>query len=199
MRTTEDSEFELFLSDLWGRLTGRGPSPAASASAPAVLAPSYAPVRPAVPASPRPPAPAPVSPPTTRGPVAPDVVSVRGVTVARAIAPQVDRLLAAAEADGVRLSGGGFRTPDEQIALRRKNCGPTDYDIYEKPSSQCTPMTAKPGSSNHERGLAIDFTYNGKSISTRDNPGFRWLAANAGRYGLCNLPKEPWHWSVDGR
>jgi hypothetical protein len=193
MRGTMDSEFEQFLGDLWGRLTG---TPAATPTPPAggrtygpVSGSSYAPT------------PAPSSPAPRVGSTAgaPDVVVVRGVTVARAIAPQIARLLAAAEADGVRLSGGGFRTPDQQIALRRKNCGTSQYDIYEKPSSQCTPMTARPGSSNHERGLAIDFTYNGASISTRDNPGFRWLAANAGRYGLCNLPKEPWHWSVDGK
>jgi hypothetical protein len=128
-----------------------------------------------------------------------DVVEVRGITVARQIAPQVEQLLAAAQADGVRLGGGGFRTRAEQVALRRKNCGTTEYDIYRKPSSQCSPMTAIPGTSNHERGLAIDFTYNGGSIKTHDNPGFRWLDANAGRFGLRNLPKEPWHWSVDGK
>lgn len=132
-------------------------------------------------------------------PGAVDVVQVRGITVARQIAPQVERLLAAAEADGVRLSGGGFRTREEQIEHRRNHCGTTPYDIYEKPSSQCSPMTAIPGTSNHERGLAIDFRYNGASIGSRDNAGFRWLAANAGRFGLINLPKEPWHWSVDGR
>jgi LAS superfamily LD-carboxypeptidase LdcB len=126
-------------------------------------------------------------------------VQVRGIIVARQIAPHITALLAAAEADGVRLSGGGFRTLQEQIALRRKNCGSSNYDIYEKPSSQCTPMTAKPGTSNHERGLAIDFTYNGRSIETQSNPGFRWLAANAARFGLKNLPKEAWHWSVDGK
>jgi D-alanyl-D-alanine carboxypeptidase len=51
----------------------------------------------------------------------------------------------------------------------------------------------------HEQGLAIDFSYNGSLISSRSNPGFRWLAANAGRFGLRNLPEEPWHWSTNGR
>jgi peptidoglycan hydrolase-like protein with peptidoglycan-binding domain len=129
----------------------------------------------------------------------PDVVQVQGITVARQIAPQIASLLAAAQADGVRLSGGGFRTPQEQIALRKKNCGSSDYDIYDKSPSQCSPPTAKPGTSNHERGLAIDFTYNGQSIKSHDNPGFRWLNANAARFGLKNLASEPWHWSVDGK
>jgi D-alanyl-D-alanine carboxypeptidase len=50
----------------------------------------------------------------------------------------------------------------------------------------------------HERGLAIDFTYNGALIHSRSNAGFRWLAGNAPRFGFANLPSEPWHWSVNG-
>jgi D-alanyl-D-alanine carboxypeptidase len=50
----------------------------------------------------------------------------------------------------------------------------------------------------HELGLAIDFTLNGSLISSRSNPGYQWLAANAGGYGFYNLPSEPWHWSVNG-
>ncbi len=129
----------------------------------------------------------------------PDMVNVRGIRVARQIAEQVEGLLAAVESDGIRLGGGGYRSPEAQIELRKKHCGTTHYDIYEKPASQCTPPTAPPGKSMHERGLAIDFTYNGLGITSRDNPGFQWLSQNAARFGLKNLPSEPWHWSVDGR
>jgi len=128
-----------------------------------------------------------------------DTVNVRGIVVARQIEGNVRALLEAADADGVKLSGGGFRPPEKQIELRRKHCGPSDYDIWQKPSSECHPPTARPGRSNHERGLAIDFTYNGRSIKTRNNPGFLWLQANAARFGLRNLASEPWHWSVDGK
>jgi LAS superfamily LD-carboxypeptidase LdcB len=51
----------------------------------------------------------------------------------------------------------------------------------------------------HEQGLALDFTYNGSLISSRSNPGFQWLAANAAGFGFYNLPSEPWHWSTNGR
>jgi D-alanyl-D-alanine carboxypeptidase len=51
----------------------------------------------------------------------------------------------------------------------------------------------------HERGLAVDFTLDGALIGTRSNRGYVWLAANAARFGLYNLPSEPWHWSTDGR
>jgi hypothetical protein len=126
------------------------------------------------------------------------IVSVRGIQVAASIAGPLGSMLAAADAAGISLSGGGYRDPSGQIAVRRANCGPTNYDIYEKPASQCSPPTAKPGSSMHERGLAIDFTHNGGLIRSRDSEAFRWLAANASSYGFANLPSEPWHWSTNG-
>ena len=126
------------------------------------------------------------------------VVSVRGIRVHESVAPQLDALLAAAEADGVPLGGGGFRSPEEQIELRRAHCGNDPVSIWEKPPGECSPPTAKPGTSLHEIGLAIDFTFRGVSISGHGSPGFQWLAANAQRFGFHNLPSEPWHWSVDG-
>ena len=127
------------------------------------------------------------------------IVSVRGIRVHTQIAAALGDLLDAADADGVRLGGGGYRDPSSQVALRRANCGGSDYDVYQASASTCSPPTARPGASMHERGLAVDFTYNGSLISSRANPGFRWLDANAGRFGFFNLPAEPWHWSVNGR
>lgn len=127
------------------------------------------------------------------------LATVRGITVAGSLAPQLAAMLDAADAAGMSFGGGGYRDPQAQIATRRANCGSSDYDIYEKPASQCSPQTARPGTSMHEQGLAIDFTYNGSLITGRSNPGFRWLAANAGRFGLSNLPEEAWHWSTNGR
>lgn len=115
------------------------------------------------------------------------------------IADNVERLLADAKADGIKFGGWGYRDHQRQIQLRRKHCGSSDYAIWRKPSSQCRPPTARPGYSQHEQGKAIDFTYNGRSIGTRSSPGYKWLAANAHKYGLKNLPSEPWHWSVNGR
>lgn len=133
-----------------------------------------------------------------------DLETVGGITVARVIAGRVRDMLAAAKAAGIVLTGGGYRSPEAQINLRRQNCGTTQYDIYEKPSDQCKPPTARPGSSNHEKGLAIDFSLNGGTKDRAANladPRFRWLKANAGdpRFRFYNLASEPWHWSVDGR
>lgn len=135
-----------------------------------------------------------------RAPVASagDIVSVRGIRVSSQIAGQLEALLSAADGDGVSLSGSGYRDPAAQIAVRKSNCGTSDYAIYEMSASQCSPPTARPGSSMHERGLAIDFTHNGSLIKSRSSPGFAWLAGNAARFGLYNLPVEPWHWSTNG-
>lgn len=125
------------------------------------------------------------------------IVSVRGIRVHQSIAGNLEAMLAAAEADGIHLSGGGYRDPAGQIAVRRSNCGSSQYAIYSAPASSCRPPTARPGASMHERGLAIDFSQNGRTLN-RGSSAFAWLKANAGRFGFQNLPSEPWHWSTNG-
>jgi len=125
------------------------------------------------------------------------IVTVQGIRVASSIASQLDALLNAARAAGIELSGGGYRDPAGQIAVRRSNCGSSNYAIYQAPASSCRPPTARPGSSMHEQGLAIDFTSGGRTLS-RGSAGFAWLKAHGGSYGFRNLPSEPWHWSVNG-
>lgn len=127
-----------------------------------------------------------------------EIVSVRGISVHRSIASQLDAMLAAAAADGIHLSGGGYRDSSSQIRLRQAHCGSSHYAIYQMSPSQCRPPTARPGASMHERGLAVDFVHNGSVISSRSSAAFQWLAANAGSYGFRNLPSEPWHWSTTG-
>lgn len=115
--------------------------------------------------------------------------------VHKCIAPNVKAMIAAAKADGVTLShSSSWRDISEQIALRKAHCGTTHYDIYEKPSSQCTPWTGIPGTSRHERGLALDFL----NCKTHATACYKWMNANAAKYHFKNLPSEPWHWSYDG-
>jgi peptidoglycan hydrolase CwlO-like protein len=120
------------------------------------------------------------------------------VQVAGDIAGAVERLLADASESGYSMCGYGYRDPAEQIAVRRANCGSSNYAIYQAPSSYCSPPTARPGTSMHEQGLAIDFTSGGGGTIGSGSGAYSWLKANAANYGLYNLPGEPWHWSVDG-
>jgi hypothetical protein len=127
----------------------------------------------------------------------PGLSTVGGITVASSIAGQLASLLNAASAAGYDLGGSGYRDSSGQVALRRQNCGTSDYAVYQMPPDQCSPPTAIPGRSKHEQGLAIDFTIDGHTLRTSDG-AYGWMVANAGSYGFVNLPGEPWHWSVGG-
>lgn len=129
-----------------------------------------------------------------------DIVVVQGVDMHKCIAKQMDQLFNDARAERIDLvtGTGGWRNPQEQIELRRQHCGTSNFALYEMPSGQCSPPTARPGSSNHESGTAIDFACNGGGSVSRGNACWNWLEANAGKYGLINLPSEAWHWSIDG-
>lgn len=121
------------------------------------------------------------------------IVEGTSIDVASVVSDRVVAMIAAAKAGGVTLNGGGFRTYEEQFAARRAN----GCNIPAGPSNAgCSPPTAPPGNSQHERGLAIDFA-SGGTIG-RGSPQFNWLAANAAQYGFYNLPSESWHWSTSG-
>ena len=127
-----------------------------------------------------------------------ELSTVWGIRVHESIADKLLALLKASSRDGIRLGGGGYRSSTSQISLRRAHCGTSNWAVYHKPSYQCRPPTARPGASMHERGLAVDFTQNGRALWSNTS-GYRWLKRNAAKYGFRNLPSEPWHWSVNGR
>lgn len=124
-------------------------------------------------------------------------VRIPGTTidVHHLITDQATAMIEAARQEGVPLDGWGWRSHQRQIELRAKHCGSDPYSLYEAPSSSCSPPTARPGNSMHERGVAIDF----KDCSTRATACYGWLAEHAHLYGFYNLPSEPWHWSTNGR
>jgi D-alanyl-D-alanine carboxypeptidase len=123
-----------------------------------------------------------------------DTTTVYGITVHKSIAFAFKRMLDDAKADGVVLSGSGYRSTQRQIELRTVNGCP---DVWTAPPSSCRVPTAIPGRSLHELGLAVDISSGGKTITPK-SPGYAWLAAHAAGYGFVNLPSEPWHWSITG-
>ncbi len=108
------------------------------------------------------------------------IVDVPGGKLDAAIAGAVVQMMKDAKKDGVDLKiTSSYRSRQQQEVL------------YAKYKAGTGNLAAKPGTSNHESGLAIDFT--------NTKGAYAWLAKNAGRYGLKNLPGEPWHYSPSGR
>ncbi|RKG81712.1 M15 family metallopeptidase [Corallococcus terminator] len=58
------------------------------------------------------------------------------------------------------------------------------------------PKAARPGRSNHNRGLAVDLVV-GNDL---ESPTYAWLAGNACRFGFRRtVASEPWHWEYRPR
>lgn len=129
------------------------------------------------------------------GTLARGLVDVPGIGLTSASwAERARSMLAAAQHDGITLTGHSYRDRAAQVLLRQAHCGTSHYAVYDMPASACYPPTARPGTSLHERGLAIDF-----DDCSMGSQCFRWLQGHAASYGVFNLPSEPWHWSSNGK
>jgi hypothetical protein len=114
----------------------------------------------------------------------------------RAMVSAARREVAAVAADPHLLTlVSGYRGPDEERArCAGGGCG--------------TP--SKANCSAHRTGTAMDLylgTAPGADPASSDDanrlfqansPAYRWLVANAARFGLVNYPFEPWHWEWTG-
>jgi hypothetical protein len=73
----------------------------------------------------------------------------------------------------------GFRSVEEQQSL-------WDNAVAKYGPDEARNWVAPPGSSNHNKGVAVDFGYS--------DGGLAWAHANAARYGLMYpMDHEPWH------
>ncbi len=117
------------------------------------------------------------------------------IGVAPWIADELRELLREGLEDGVPMCGGGWRSHQRQVELRFQNCGVSTKAVYEWPARWCTPPTARPGRSMHEKGLAVDF----RPLRGVSRQGmYAWLREHAPRHGLYQLPSENWHYSTTG-
>ena len=97
--------------------------------------------------------------------------------------------MAAAKAAGVDISAtSSFRTMAHQT------------DLYNQLGSA---RAAKPGTSNHQFGEAIDFNVQTSgSIYKGVGTVYNWLVKNAATFGMHNdsstQATEAWHWSPSG-
>ena len=90
---------------------------------------------------------------------------------------------ALAEPVSIRLGiASGFRTMSEQR---------TFYDKYRAGTGN---PAARPGTSNHQNGIAFDF-----NVTHQDGRVFEWMTRNAWKYGFVRaVPNERWHWEYWG-
>lgn len=121
--------------------------------------------------------------------------------------PVIEKVISEAEKDGMCLVvASSLRTREQQEKLYKEN----------------PEIAAKPGTSEHETGFAVDFTACPMKDGKRDDsverlelrkdfnelPEYQWLEENAKKYGLVEsyrednkektkLPAEPWHWRID--
>ncbi len=98
-----------------------------------------------------------------------------------------ERMRAAARADGVALLiSYSYRTLAVQVVKYR------DYLAGGN-------LAARPGTSNHGWGTALDLAIPAYPAAN-NSAAFRWLKANAARFGYHNndAPSEPWHWDYEG-
>jgi D-alanyl-D-alanine carboxypeptidase len=135
---------------------------------------------------------------------APEVVTVGGRPVAAVVADDLRALLAAAAADGVSLAvTSGFRSVEHQRAVHDSAVARDGVETAES-------VSARPGYSEHQTGLAVDFSGSSRPGCLLENcfgqtPESSWLVAHGGRFGfLLRYPEgktevtgyaaEPWHW-----
>ena len=139
----------------------------------------------------------------------PALTIVRGYQVAWPAAHPLEQLLTSADATGLGLQiGSAFRSYGYQVSVH-------DDLVESKGSAAADRISARPGYSEHQTGLAADLITPAHSQCDLE-PCFagtragRWLAANAWRYGfivrykpgekaVTGYSPEPWHVRYVGR
>ena len=143
--------------------------------------------------------------------VPPDLVPVSragvsdGGSVRKVAIDDLRAMEQAAEANGTPLGNvSTYRSYRTQVKLFNTYVRGYGYDRAVK-------FSARPGHSEHQLGLVIDFAAAGAhTFVSEESPTGAWLAANAWRYGwLMSYPKgkypvtcytyEPWHYRYVGR
>nr|WP_276612458.1 M15 family metallopeptidase [Kineococcus vitellinus] len=132
------------------------------------------------------------------------MATVAGKQVSSVVAPELTALLAAARADGVRLAlTSGYRSLDYQRGVHARA-------VAREGAAEAERYSARPGHSEHQTGLAVDFGSTTDSGCTlrdcfAETPEARWLTAHAGAFGfllryrpedsaVTGYAAESWHY-----
>ncbi len=131
------------------------------------------------------------------------------------VAPYYDKMVAAAEADGISLIPvSGYRTVNRQRNNFERKINYYSGLGYSKAEATrlASQIVLMPGTSEHNAGLAMDFGTNGNYTLDEDfakTDAYKWLSENAADYGfimrypedkqhITKVTYEPWHWRYVG-
>jgi LAS superfamily LD-carboxypeptidase LdcB len=122
------------------------------------------------------------------------IIFIGKARVAKIYETKIKALLDAAAKDNIPIKiNSSLRTWDEQIVLRKQNLKDktkiNDVDfLTNAPSNEFSPLTGKPGFSNHQNGRAFDF-------NTINPIVYKWLVKNGISFNFIRTVKsERWHW-----
>lgn len=118
------------------------------------------------------------------------VTGANGAAVVNSrVSGSVYAMVEAAKKDGVTLeANSSFRSMAHQQQLCNNDAGCRSGNYT---------MVGKPGTSNHQAGIAIDFSEGGSTIS-KGTRSWNWLNSNASKFSYKPYSAEAWHWSPSG-
>lgn len=129
-------------------------------------------------------------------------VGRKGLMLRRAAAESLEEMAAAAKAEGITLTASStYRSYDYQAEVYERNVRESGRETADRES-------ARPGRSQHQTGLVVDFGSIDDSFAA--TPAGRWIAANAGRFGwslsfpdgyeaVTGYRWESWHYRYVGK
>ena len=140
-----------------------------------------------------------------------NLVSFNGYQVADTIYNDLARMYNAALNDNITLKiNNAYRSKDEQAQIFESKMNAYENEGYtkEKAYEQTTLTVQVPGYSEHETGLAIDFSNEGHY--DENEKMWEWLKNNAYKYGfilrypedkyeITKIDYEPWHYRYVGK
>lgn len=147
-----------------------------------------------------------VAHPLPEGFVQPSVTSIdsQGCEIDSRIVGAYNSLVNAAKADGINLYPiSAFLPHSTQVSLFNARVERARNEGYSDPVAEAARHVAKPGTSEHELGLAIDFNSVDEE-NFKNTAEAKWLAAHCAEYGfvirypedkesVTGIIYEPWH------
>jgi D-alanyl-D-alanine carboxypeptidase len=128
-------------------------------------------------------------------------INRRGLMLRSVAVSSLERMAAASRAEGaVLLAASAYRSYDYQVEVYARNVAADGQEAADR-------VSARPGYSQHQTGLALDFGPIDNSFA--ETPGGRWMPDNAARFGWSlSFPRgyeavtgyawESWHYRYVG-